>query len=78
MSAVQGRALKLIAVTAADADFTWGVSEAVMITGAGTLVCTDFNGSTAVTITPAVGIWHPMNVRRIAAASTATGIVAQY
>lgn len=77
MSVVQGRPGQIAAVTAADANLAF-VTEAVMITGAGTLVVTDWNGNGPTTITPAVGIWHPMNVRRIAAASTATGIIAQY
>lgn len=74
---------RLKAVTAADTDLTTAegntmVTTAVLVGGAGTLVVTDWAGSTAVTLTVAAGVWLPMNVKRIAAASTATGIVAQY
>lgn len=66
-------------VTAADADLPY-LTVAVAFGTAGTLVVTD-SGGTVTTIpsgTLAAGIWHPMNVKRIALASTAANISVQY
>lgn len=70
---------KIANVTPADTDLTY-LTAAVAIGTAGTLVVTDSAG-TVTTIpsgTLAVGIFHPLNVKRIATASTAANITVQY
>lgn len=62
-----------IAITAADADLAQTV-DAVFAGGAGTLVLRDKDG-TAVTYTVPAGAIVPVTCTRVAAASTATGIV---
>lgn len=69
--------LTLVAVTPADTNLP-GITRAVWVEGTGTLVVTDNAGNTTTLTAPALGVWHPMNVVRIALASTATGIRIQY
>lgn len=74
---VQSPARKLVAITAADADLT-NVTKAIYVGGAGTLVITAVDDSAAVTVTAVAGAVIPIRAKRIAAASTATGIVGLY
>ena len=74
---VQAPARKLVAITAADADLT-NVTKGIYVAGAGTLVITAADDSAAVTVTATAGSYHPIRAKRIAAASTATGIVGLY
>ena len=72
--------LGILAITAADTNLPFP-TRAVWVDGTGTLVVTDASNASnpAVTLSNvAAGVWHPMNVIRIAAASTATGIKIQY
>lgn len=64
-----------VAITAADSNLA-EVPRAVFVGVAGTLVCTDSTGA-VVTFTAPQGLL-PIQPVRIAAASTATGIVALY
>lgn len=70
---------KIANVTPADTDLPY-LTVAVAIGAAGTLIVTDSAGTvtTIASGTLAAGIFHPLNVKRIAAASTATGITVQY
>ena len=68
-------ARKLVSITAADADLT-DVVNALYVGGTGTLVLTAADDSAAVTLTAVpAGAIIPIQVKRVAAASTATGIV---
>ncbi len=70
--------LGILAITAADTNLAYP-TRAVWVDDTETLVVTDTLGNPAVTLSGvAAGVWHPMNVQRIAAASTATGIKIQY
>lgn len=68
---------RIATVTPADADLTY-VTAAVMIGGAGTLIVTDCSGTVTTLTGLAVGVWHPINVKRIALLSGATNIAAMY
>lgn len=74
---VQAPARKLLAITAADADLA-NTPKAIYAAGAGTLVVTAVDDTTPVTITVLAGAIIPVRAKRIAAASTATGIVGFY
>jgi hypothetical protein len=69
-------AARLVAVTPADEDID--VTRAIWVGGEGTLILTDAEGNSPVTITSASKQYHPIRAKRIAAASTATEIVALY
>lgn len=71
--------LRVASITAADTDLPY-LTAAVAFSTAGTLVVTDGGGNvtTIPSGTLAAGIWHPLNVKRIAAASTAANICVQY
>jgi hypothetical protein len=68
-------ARKLVAITPADTDLAFE-PKAIWASGAGTLVITAIDDTVAVTLTVAAGTLLPIKARRIAAASTATGLVA--
>lgn len=74
---VQAPGRKLVAITAADADLT-DTPKAIYVGGAGTLVITAVDDTAAVTLTATAGSYHPIRAKRIAAASTATGIIGIY
>lgn len=61
-----------VAITAADADI--GLVDAVYAGGAGTLVLTDRDGTVVTWTVPAGGI-ASVQCKRVALASTATGII---
>ena len=73
---VQASARKLVAITAADTDID--VTKGIYVAVAGTLVITAADDTAAVTLTATAGSYHPIRAKRIAAASTATGIVGLY
>lgn len=64
-------------ITAADADLATA-TRGIWVDGAGTLLVTMFDGSGPFTFTPAAKTYLPLAVKRVAAASTATGIVGLY
>jgi hypothetical protein len=68
-------ARKLVAITAADTDLTYE-PKAIWASGAGTLVITAIDDLTPVTFTVAAGTLLPIKAKRIAAASTASGLIA--
>jgi len=74
---VQAPARKLVDITAADSDLT-NVTKGIYVGGAGTLVITAVDDTASVTVTATAGSYHPIRAKRIAAASTATGIVGLY
>ncbi|MCB0120869.1 MAG: hypothetical protein KDE58_01435 [Caldilineaceae bacterium] len=62
-----------------DADLPGGVTRAIYVGGAGNLVADSEHGETSITFTGlAVGIIHPLRVRRVRESTTATGLVALY
>lgn len=63
-----------VAITAADVDLAETV-RGLWVDGGGTLVCTMEDGTGPFTFTVAAGTLLPVAVKRVAAASTATGIV---
>jgi hypothetical protein len=69
--------MHFVAITAADADLA-SVPRAIFVGGGGTIVATPASGAAAVTFTVAAGTLLPIRPKRIAAASTATGIVGFY
>jgi hypothetical protein len=69
-----GPATAHVAITAADTDLATPV-RGVLINGSGTLIITDLQGTVVTYAAVAVGVVHPICAKRIALASTATGIV---
>lgn len=67
-------ARNLVAITPADTDLA-NVVNAIYVAGAGTLVLTAADDTAAVTVTATAGSYHPIQCKRVALASTATGIV---
>lgn len=76
---ITGPIERAVAVTPAAADLA-DVCRAVYVGGTGSLVVR-FAGAPTLDVTltgVAAGVWHPMRLVRVGAASTATGIVAGY
>ena len=70
------RARTCVALTAADTDLA-KTADAIYVAGAGTIVITD-DSDVVTTVTLIAGATFPCIAKRIASASTATGIVALY
>lgn len=72
--AVLAPARDFFAITPADSDLSV-IPKAIFVGGAGTVIATPAGGGSAVTFTVPAGTILPIRARRVALASTATGLV---
>ena len=76
---IEGPIEGIVVVTPHDSNNLSEITRALYIGGAGNLTVVTFDNQVVLITAPAVGVWHPLRVRRVnSTGTTATAILAGY